>query len=121
MGLYHRNIDYLNEWDSQSLEIVKSAKRLSSHMWHHLDHTDKKHNIDLQKLFLIVKNLQKYTNVEPFEVEVEKGDVVKCVIRTEYDDEYDISIVFRKDVIITAYLNKKDDLHSTLKSEKYDK
>lgn len=122
MELYHRETSkWMKHFDEQSLEIVKSANALSKHMWKHIDNTDKKHNIDLTKLFLIVKSLQRFSKVEPFEVEVEKGDVTKCVIRTEYDENKDISIVFRKGFIVTAYLNDKTDLHTTLKSENYSK
>lgn len=122
MGLYHRDSSkWLKSFDEQSLTLIKSANALSNHMWEHVADTDKKHDIDYKKLYLIVKKLQSYSNIEPFEVEVEKGNVTKCVVRTEYDEQRDISIVFRFGFIVTAWLNDKNDTHKTLIKNKYEK
>lgn len=122
MGLYHRDSSkWLKSFDEQSLTLIKSANALSNHMWEHVTDTDKKHDIDYKKLYLIVKKLQSYSNIEPFEVEVEKGNVIKCVVRTEYDEQRDISIVFRFGFIVTAWLNDKNDTHKTLIKNKYEK
>ena len=124
MGLYHRQTSkWLEHFDKESLELIKSANELSKHLWQHIDEhkCDKKHCIDLQKLYIIINELKSYENVEPFEVETEKGEVTKCVVRTKYNDTQDIIIVFRKGIVVTAYLNDSNDKHLTLNSKNYGK
>ena len=116
--LYHREVYWLSYFDTQSQLLIKSANRLSYHLWQHIEEDNQpKYDIDVTKLFLIVKSLD---NVEPFEVEVDSGLVTKCVVRVEYNDKKDISIVFRDGVIVTAWLNFKTDLHGTLDRSKYE-
>lgn len=117
--LYHRNVYWKNYFDEQSMDLVKSANKLSEHLWNHIDTTDKKHDIDLTKLYFIVKDLQSKNVVKPFEVEVEDYVVTKAVIRTKYNDTTDISIVFRYGVVITAWINNDEDDHLTLDESKY--
>jgi hypothetical protein len=82
------------------------------------EHNQPKYNIDETTLYHIVKSLD---NVEPFEVEVDNGLVTKSVVRVKYNDKKDISIVFRDGIIITAWLNERSDLHSTLDRSKYER
>lgn len=117
--LYHRNVYWQPQFDAQSLTIIKSAKRLSNHLWKHIDnHNKPRYNIDVAKLFLIVKSIDE-SNCHPFEVEVENGNVVKCVVRVRYDDKNDISIVARDGFIQTCWINNNEDLHETLDKSKY--
>lgn len=117
--LYHREVYWLSYFDTQSQILIKSANRLSNHLWEHIEISDKpRYDIDVSKLFLIVKSLD---SVEPFEVEVDNNKVVKCVIRTRYDNNRDISIVIREGFIVTAWLNHNNDLHGTLDVSKYER
>lgn len=119
--LYHKEV-YWEDWFNEGAKnLVNSELKLSRHMNEHLDNVDDKHDVDICKLYLIVKELKKNMFVMPFEVEVDNGKVIKCVIRTKYDDKRDISIVFRYGLIITAYLNKNVDLHNSLDYSKYEK
>jgi hypothetical protein len=119
--LYHKEV-YWEDWFNESAKnLVNSELKLSRHMNEHLDNVDDKHDVDICKLYLIVKELKKNMFVMPFEVEVDNGKVTKCVIRTKYDDKRDISIVFRYGLIVTAYLNKNVDLHNSLDYSKYEK
>lgn len=118
--LYHREVYWLPHFDSQSQLLIKSANRLSYHLWQHIEkdkYSQPKYNIDVVKLFLIVKSLD---TVKPFEVEVENRVVTKCVVRVRYDDKKDISIVFRDGIIITAWLNFRTDFHETLDRSRYE-
>ena len=81
-------------------------------------HNKARYNIDVAKLFLIVKSIDE-SNCHPFEVEVDNGIVTKCVIRVKYDDNRDISIVARDGFIVTCWVNSNDDLHATLDKSKY--
>lgn len=120
-NLYHRDLYWLSYFDEQSLGLIKSAKRLSTHLWRYLDKSkNKRRNIDLAKLYLIVKSIN-LDNCKPFEVEVENDKVVKCAIRLPYNDKCDISIVFRDGFIVTSYLNCCQDKHESLNKSRYKK
>jgi hypothetical protein len=60
-----------------------------------------------------------------YEVETQaKDEITKCVLRTGYDLDRDISIVFAtskdgKNIVKTAWLNNKRDTHTTLNKYKY--
>jgi len=117
--LYHRNVYWKPQFDAQSLTIIKSVERLSNHLWEHIDmHNKPRYNIDVAKLFLIIKSIDE-SNCHPFEVEVENGVVTKCVIRVKYDDRNDISIVARDGFIATCWTNDNKDKHVTLNKTKY--
>ena len=53
-----------------------------------------------------------------------RDEVFKAVVRTSYDIDRDISIVFNNDkrgklIVRTAWLNRKSDRHMTLDKGKY--
>jgi acid phosphatase class B len=60
-----------------------------------------------------------------YEVETQaKDEITKCVLRTSYDLDRDISIVFAtskdgKNIVKTAWLNDKNDRHFSLDKSKY--
>ena len=119
--LYHSSIYFLPRFNTQSLALIKSVKNLSNHLWEHIDNsTQKRYNIDVAKLHLILNSINE-SNCYPFEVETTDGIVTKCVIRCEYDDKRDISIVVREGFVVTCWVNNNDDLHSTLDVSKYEK
>ena len=119
--LYHKDVFWLDSFNSQSLTLIKSAKRLSNHVWEHIDNsTQKRYNIDVAKLYLILNSIDE-SNCYPFEVEVEDGKVVKCVIRLRYDDKRDVSIVVRDGFVVTAWVNSNMDKHASLDRSKYEK
>lgn len=117
--LYHSSIYFLDSFNSQSLTLIKSVKNLSNHLWEHIDNSNqKRYNIDVAKLYLILNSINE-SNCYPFEVETTDGIVTKCVIRCEYDDKRDISIVVREGFVVTCWVNNNDDLHDTLDRSKY--
>lgn len=119
--LYHRKIKWHDYFDKQSFQIVKNVQEISCHAYNHIiDKRQKRYNIDLGKMWDIIENIN-LDDCKPFEVEVDENlnEVTKCVLRLEYDCKRDISIVFRERVIITCWLNNKNDLHYTLDISKY--
>ena len=119
--LYHKDVYFLPHFNTQSLSIIKSVKRLSKHLWEHIDNsTQKRYNIDVAKLYLILNSINE-SNCYPFEVETTDGIVTKCVIRCEYDESRDISIVVRDGFITTSWLNDRLDFHVSLDRSKYEK
>ena len=119
--LYHKDFYFLPHFNTQSLSLIKSVKRLSKHLWEHIDNsTQKRYNIDVAKLYLSLNSINE-SNCYPFEVETTNGIVTKCVIRCEYDEGRDISIVIRDGFVATSWLNDRCDLHVTLDRSKYEK
>ena len=119
--LYHREVYWLDSFDSQSLTLTKSVKNLSNHLWSHIDKSNKiRYNIDVAKLYLILKSIDE-SNCHPFEVETTNGIVTKCAIRCEYDDKRDISIVVREGFVVTCWVNSNMDKHASLDRSKYEK
>ena len=121
--LYHRKIKWYGYFDKQSFEIIKNVQEISCHAYNHIiDKRQKRYNIDLGKMWDIIEDIT-LENCKPFEVEYDENSkqVTKCVIRLSYDFKRDIAIVFREGVIITCWLNNKDDLHDTLDESKYEK
>ena len=121
MSLYHKNIYWEDWFDKGARKLIKSNLTLSQHLIEHLNNTDDKHKIDVNKLYSIINTLRHTNPLEPFEVEVEDNKVVKCVIRTKYNDDKDICIVFRYGIVVTAYLDDVNDNHATLDYSKYEK
>ena len=68
----------------------------------------------------VILNSINKSNCHPFEVETTDGIVTKCVIRCEYDESRDISIVVRDGFVLTSWLNQKNDFHATLDRSKYE-
>lgn len=107
--------------------VIAKEKRLknvylSKHCEDNLFISNFKHDIDRERLLEIVNSLAIHP-VLPFEVEITKEginySVTKIVVRTSYNDEKDISIVLRGNMIVTAWLNYKTDEHYTLDEGKY--
>lgn len=118
--LYHAEIYFKPNFIQDALTLAKSVKKLSDHEEKHLASTDKKHNYTREELFLCWR---KILNGEGFLFEVEEkfGEVTKAVYRVSLNENKDISIVIRKGVIITAWINSKEDNHYTLDCSKYER
>ena len=119
--LFHKSIYWIPQFDIQSKQLLLSVKRLSNHLYDHIENSNKpRYDISIERLYNIVQGLCRQ-DIHPFEVEVDcNNKVVKTVIRTPYDDNRDISIVVRYGYIVSAWLNNKDDNHVSLDRSKYE-
>ena len=119
--LFHKSIYWIPQFDIQSKQLLLSVKRLSNHLYDHIENSNKpRYDISIEHLYNIVQGLYSQ-DIHPFEVEVDcSNKVVKTVIRTSYDDSRDISIVIRYGFIVSAWLNNKGDNHLTLDRSKYE-
>ena len=117
--LYHKEIHWLDSFDSQSLTLINSIKRLSNHVYEQIESGKPRYDINIRQVYFIIQDINE-SNCHPFEVEVENDKVVKCVIRVRYDDERDISIVVRDGFIVTMWVNSNKDLHVSLDRSKYE-
>lgn len=120
---YHKDIYWKSYFGKAALQLLTKNEQLSLHLEEHIQNQDRKHNIDFDKLSDVLTNLyyetynKKFTSV--FEVETMDDMVVKAVIRTPYDNHYDISLVLRYGRVVTAWLNEIEDMHYTLDYTKY--
>ena len=119
--LFHKSIYWIPQFDIQSKQLLLSVKRLSNHLYDHIENSNKpRYDISIERLYNIVQGLCRQ-DIHPFEVEVDcNNKVVKTVIRTPYDNTRDISIVVRDGFIVSAWLNDKNDNHISLDRSKYE-
>ena len=122
--LYHKKVFWNADFDSQAKTLFN--KNYSLHLFEHLLYSTDKHGMTIRELDRIIDELmENKRNFYLYEVECTIHDkVFKAVIRTSYDLDRDISIVFalskKNELIVkTAWLNHKDDRHTTLDKSKY--
>ena len=126
--LYHESVYMKDEDKERAIRFERSLRkiRLSKHFQRHLEMQDRKHELTKQGVKRSVITIIKTPKV-PFEVEYDEQSYFKFVVRVDYDEIHDISIVFlisKQDdlpLIKTAWLNKKDDKHHTLNRSKYER
>lgn len=122
--LYHKKVFWHKTFDVIAKKLFN--KNYSLHLFEHLLYSTDKHNMTMRELDRIIDELID-NNRSYFLYEVEtkgKDDITKCVLRTSYDLDKDISIVFAvskdgKNIVKTAWLNNKRDIHTTLDKSKY--
>lgn len=124
--LYHRNVYWKSDFDKQSLELIKGNISFTNHIYSHLkeENSKKRYYTTYDNLCDIVEYCKglKLLDFKPYEVEIDCRDTVsKCCIRLSYTDTQDISLVFRKNLLITYWINDKKDVHTTLDRAKYRK
>ena len=122
--LYHKQIFWHTSFDTLAKELFN--KNYSLHLFEHLLYSTDKHGMTMRELDRIIDELiDNKRRYFLYEVETEAKDkITKIAIRTEYDLDRDISIVFAiskngKNIVKTAWLNRKVDKHFTLDKSKY--
>lgn len=122
--LYHKKVYWCANFDTQARALFN--KNYSLHLFEHLLYSKDKHGMTMRELDRIIDELIDNKRCYfLYEVETKgKDDIVKCVLRTSYDLDKDISIVFaiskdNKNIVKTAWLNNKNDRHFTLDRSKY--
>lgn len=115
MKLYHREVFWKDEFENAVQELITTDFiKVSSHIKN--DSKNRKHckhnEIDVNTLISITYKVR--NKVRPyylFEVEIDdvngSEQITKAVFRTNFNREYDIVIVVRKNKIVTAWLQKK--------------
>lgn len=123
--LYHKKVFWYKSFDVLAKKLFN--KNYSLHLFEHLLYSTDKHGMTMRELDRIIDELidNKRCYFLYYEVETQaKDEITKCVLRTGYDLNRDISIVFAngKDgrlIVKTAWLNDKKDTHVTLNKSKY--
>lgn len=120
--LYHRDCFWQNSFYNRMKRDLMNEEYmvLSNHLESYFKNRTRSHEIDRDRLIRCVMNIfyNRRWN-ELFEVEIEDGRIVKAVVRTNYNKTQDICIVFRKGLVVTAWLNDREDKHPTLDKKKY--
>ena len=127
MRLYYREVYWKVQFDNAIQELITKDDFVIKN---HVKLNNSKHcghnRVDIKALVSIVYKVK--NNVRPyhlFEIETQMINdietITKAVFRTNYNKHEDIVIVIviRKDMIITAWLQKKADTHCTLDKTKY--
>jgi hypothetical protein len=119
--LYHKQVFWKKDFDIESAKLIKSVNRFSKHLQEYFDDTSERRNFNADDIIRIVDKLKQFDSVKCFEVETDGHQLQKCVIRCGFNGKKDICIVFRKGLVVTAWLCNKDDRHKTLDKSKYAK
>lgn len=126
-NLYHKRQYWKRRFDKALYFLVNPNDniKISEHFINNIN-TNFKHRIDIDKLYSILYKCTTWRqDCYLFEVETEYNTenhfekITKAVFRTNYDKDYDIAIVVRKNKVITAWLNNVDDRHFTLNEKAY--
>lgn len=125
--LYHIEVYMPQEYIDSSLSSQRTlgTYKFSYHLKKRLfGDRDYKHALNNKALVQCINNLRSSPTV-PFEIEVDDGEIVKLVVRVPYTEENDVSIAIQLNssygcpLIKTAWLNDRNDIHTTLDTTKY--
>lgn len=119
--LYHRQVFWKKEFDVESAKLIKTANRFSRHLKEYFDDTTERRQFDAKSIMSVIEKLKTFDNVRAFEVETDGHYLIKCVVRITFNKQKDICIVFRKGLVVTAWLCNRDDNHKTLDRCKYER
>ena len=112
-GLYHKEIGFPN------VKLPEGIYEIKKYSQHALRAAKDDRYGEAKKLPSYVD----MSKADLFEIEVENNKVIKAAVRTHYDDELDLIIVFmpltKDNFVKTVWFNEKADQHSTLKHWKY--
>ena len=120
--LFHKKVFWMKSFDRMAQILFN--KNYSEHLWEHFLFSKGKHDVTARELDRIIDEIiDLKRNYYLYEVETtsynDHIELSKAVVRTSYNEEYDVSIVFAKDKVKTAWLNRKNDRHFTLDYKKY--
>ena len=119
--LYHKQVFWKKEFDVESAKLIKTVNRFSKHLEEYFADESERRQFDATSIIKIVERLKTFDNIKAFEVETDGHELTKCVVRVGFNGKKDICLVFRKGLVVTAWLCNKDDNHKTLDKSKYDR
>lgn len=120
MKRYHKDIWLPDNLIEECKQLVKTPKKFSLHAYQRLNSKDRSHKVDRGLVVASLKKIQK-NPPEPFEVYTNNnGKAEKFCMRGHYKKD-DIIFVFTKKLIVTFWLNDKNDSHKTLDEELYER
>lgn len=124
--LYHKHCYWKKRYDRALSYLVTDYMRVSSHIKYNTNKWCGHDKVWINRLLAIVYGCANRTKPHLlFEVECEYDtetrydEITKAVIRAEWNEIKDVTVVIRKGIIVTAWLQDKDDKHHTLDDSKY--
>lgn len=120
---FHKSIYWDDSFDDEVRSILRNNKNIiiSQHLRDYIEaNVSWQRNYSYNDFF----DIHKYMSGYIFEVEVDYDyKVDKFAIRIPYNDRFDLVSVFKVIrgglLVVTAWLNNKNDVHRTLNSDKY--
>lgn len=119
--LYHKEVFWKKSFDVESASLIKTANRFSKHLQEYFEDTTERRQFNANDIIRIVEKLKNFDSVKCFEVETNGHYLTKCVVRCGFNGKKDICLVFRRGLVVTAWLCNKDDNHKTFDKSKYDR
>ena len=119
--LYHKQVFWKKDFDEESAKLIKTVNRFSKHLKEYFDDDTERRQFDANSIIKIIEKLKTFDNIKAFEVETDGRELTKCVVRVGFNGKKDICLVFRKGLVVTAWLCNKDDNHKTLDKSKYER
>lgn len=120
-GLYHKDLLWSNKFYYCMLKELNCIERIKL-SYHCIEQINLEWRRKYKNYNLEIETIKKAIL---FEVEIENNSIIKYVVRTKFNYDYDISIVFiinkdKKELFVkTMWLNSRKDKHKTLDSVKY--
>ena len=121
MALYHKQVFWKKDFDTESAKLIKTVNRFSKHLEEYFESNAERRQFDADSIIRIIDKLKTFDNIKAFEVETDGHELTKCVVRVGFNGKKDICLVFRKGLVVTAWLCSKDDNHKTLDKSKYER
>lgn len=123
--LFHKDVFMPSDIQEQCKLLQKDMKHytFSKHFLTHLKKKeDFKHNYLVHIVHKCLKSLVN-TPQEAFEIEFKDNKIAKYCCRIPYSKKNDLVVVIKpilmNNLIITAWLNRKNDVHKKLNKDKY--
>lgn len=124
MSLYHAEVGY----PEFVKEFIHNISDITLQLTHDMygEHAISEAGNDRYDEEIVLPSSVCFADCYIFEVGTSsKNEIVKIVLRTEYDDVYDISmamsLVKGRVFVKTVWLNDREDTHCTLDESKYDR
>lgn len=119
--LFHNEVYLPDKLSYSARKLLSTNMKFTNHAMDHIkSKDDKKHNYSEDIVLEALKKIRLDKSIKPFEVgTIDNAHASKAVYRVKIDDSNDISIVVRKNLVITAWTNQTSDKHTTLDKSKY--
>jgi len=123
--LFHKDVFIPSNIQEQCKLLQKDMKHyvFSKHFLTHLkEKEDYKHNYLVHIVHKCLKSLVNAPQ-EAFEIEFKEDRITKYCCRIPYSRKNDLVVVIRQsalhNLVVTAWLNRKNDIHKSLNKDKY--
>jgi len=118
---YHKEVYFTEELKSKTINFTENLNLLNwSYSKHCLDNI-KYRLADLENALIFIKGIRLYPeNVFEVYQDFSNGKIIKACYRIKFNSLQDLILVISEEkIIITIYINSRNDKHYSLKKELY--